>query len=186
MLTPLFDKVVVRPDRSLMRHSIYIPDAHRAPSSCMVVSVGNKVNPLIKPNMMVIINNTSTKRTDSLNQFGDFMIPESDIHGIIHNKKVYPIGRWVLVKRLMNNQYKGLIAIPDTMNYQTLEAEVVRFGITQAEIKTPYRYNDINPGDRVRLTRWEAHMIELGIDDDYCLLVKETDLLYRYVREEEN
>lgn len=175
IISTIKDKALLRPDNSSVRGMIYVPDSHKKrPSVCKVMDYNGRLP--IK-GKRIIINSLTNERTDPLNEYGDFIISDKHIHGMLHKKKFYPFGSWVLVKRIMGEDYQGSIIIPENRRYQSLDAEVISFGITT--YNDSFTLQGINVGDRVRLTQWEPHMIELDLNG-YHLLVKEKDLLFKW------
>lgn len=176
MISTIKDKVLLRPDASKIRSSIYVPETYRSrPSVCQVMDYNGRKP--FRSGDVVVINALSNLRTESLNEYGDFIISDKEIHGVFRKKIMWPIGSWVLVRRIMGDEKHGTIIIPENRRYQSLDAEIVRFGITTYD--DSFTLQDVFPGDRVRLTQWEPHMIELDLDG-YHLLVKEKDLLYKH------
>jgi co-chaperonin GroES (HSP10) len=94
----------------------------------------------------------------------------------VRNNIIYSFGRTVIVKRDVAKKITdGGIEIPENRRTQSLTGEVIRLGISTK----PFRVNGIKPGMKVRLKEWEAHMIELELEDgSFGLIVKETDILY--------
>lgn len=175
IISTIRDKVLLRPDNSSARGSIYVPETYRKrPSVCKVMDYNGRLP--IK-GKKIIINSLTNERTDPINDYGDFLISDKHVHGMIHKNVFYPLGSWVLVKRIMGEDQQGSIIIPENRRYQSLEAEVVRFGVTT--YNDSFRIQGIEEGDKVRLTQWEPHMIELDLGG-YHLLVKEKDLLFKY------
>jgi len=107
---------------------------------------------------------------------------EDDVFAKIYykNHTVYPIGRKVLVKRIIEDRKIGSIEVPDTARsaHQSLDVQIVRFGILKPG--DFWRFDDVHVGDVVHLLEWREHMIELDYENEYCLIVNESDMEFRY------
>lgn len=182
MITPIHNRLILRPSDSLMRGTIFVPETYTdASTSCLVVNKGNEVSPLINKGDVVLCQVGFGER--SANHFPgtrDFWCRESNIYAVIRNRKVYPIGKKILIRRDIDDSYHGNIVIPANRRYQSLFGTVERIGLS----RKPLNVIGINVGDKIRLKEWMEHYVEVELEDSsYGLIVNDTDLLYKTLPE---
>lgn len=168
---------------------IAVPDSFKKASPVgRVLKIGPKVpKDLICPGDLVIEKSHSKWKkahgiTDSKTRTPCYIAPYGDIQARMFEGRVYPIGKRILVRRhLSEHKLSSVILSRDynQENTQGLEVEVVRLGMTFAN--QPFtKIKGLKPGDRCKLQRWEQHMFEIAINEQYHLIVNEDDIEYRY------
>lgn len=193
MITPIHDRLILRPSDSLMRGSIFIPETYTdASTSCKVISKGSKVSPLININDTVLCEvGFGDRKAGFFEGTRDFWCKEENIYAIIRNRTIYPLGRKILIRRDIADSHHGevlrpdgtlgTIVIPANRRYQSHLGTVERIGIT----RSPLRVNGIKVGDSIRLVEWMEHYTEIELENGgYGLIVNDTDLLYKTLPEE--
>lgn len=172
----LTSKILLRPSVSAQRGAIFIPETSRASSACIVELAGPDVKPPIKEGSQVLCRVGIGDRNVDLVE-GCFLTEASKCYAIFYKKQIFPLGRTVLVRRFIGDYKQGGILIPANRNYQSLEVEIIRLGLS----RKPCKVNGYAPGDIVRLKEWSQDMIETQLEDgSYGLIVTENDLLYKY------
>lgn len=152
-----------------------MPDTYAdATATCKVIEKGNKVSPFIKKGDLVLCQNLFGDRKNS--DSSTFFCREHNIFGIIKNRLIHPVGRNVLIRRDVQEDNVNGIIIPENRRTQSLFGTIVRLGFTNKI----FRVDGLKVGDRIRLTQWESHMVELNLEDgSYGLIVNENDILYK-------
>lgn len=159
---------------------IFIPDnLVSTDSMCKVAAKGDGVSHFIRVNDVAMVSIHSGDR-QNLTFANGFFCGEENIFAVIRNGLIYPLGNRVLIRRDIADEYTdGGILIPENRRYQSLFGTIIRWGLSRKEPKIP-----VGPGDRIRLTEWGAHMVEVRLPDgDYGLIVNEDDLLYQEINE---
>lgn len=175
----LNDNVLLLPSESRMRGMFFVPEKYTdGATSCLVISAGEKVNPVIKPGSTVLVlSGNKIRKNNIIDDTKKFICSASNIYGIIIKNKIYSFGRTVIIKRDISDKYKGNIVIPENRRTQSLEGTVLRKGITRQHCKV----NGINIGDNIVLKEWQPHMIEITLEDgSFGLIVQESDILYKH------
>lgn len=169
----------------------------RRSSSCLVIDCGPGVKNGIKKGVVVLVDSQFSERKHSLFPDGteegeeDFICQDDKIFAIYRNKKIIPLGQKILVKRHTNERSeKGIVVAAEGQQAtdQSHRVTVTMFGILPRGLrknkKTPYRWRlNIGIGDVCELGPWSENWIEVGLDQDYFLIVGENDLMYRHEHE---
>lgn len=177
MIQPLGKRLILRPSISAVRGTLFVPEQYRdATTSCKVIARGKNVNPVIKTGDVVFCQNGLGNRSAGhFENSKDFWAEESNIYAIMIAGDIYPLGRKVLLRREIEDEYVGSIVIPANRRYQSLFATIERIAVS----RLPLRISGLSVGMRIRLKEWEAHFIECELaDGSYGLIVNDTDLLY--------
>jgi co-chaperonin GroES (HSP10) len=175
---PLNDRVILNPNESRSRGIIEVPDTYRdGATSCLVMEVGKDVPPQIKVGSVVLCETGFGERKNStINGTSMFWARASNIYAVIERRKIFPIGRKVLIKRDIEDTHVGGILIPANRRFQSLYGVVVRLGLT----RKPFKTIGITVGSRIRLTGWQAHYANVELEDgSYGVIVNEEDILLR-------
>lgn len=176
----LGSKVSLIPGKSSVRFGIIIPDRYRVNSIARVTGVGPKVSKPIVEGAIVItpIQFTEKKHQIIDESTGEFVCEAKNIFAVVVKNNIYPLGNTILIERIVSERNEGGIIIPEAQRAtdQSLEGVVARFGMG-SEKKT---IQGITIGDRVRLARWEAHMIECGWVGRFYVIVNEEDIIAAY------
>lgn len=170
------NRLLLQPSSSKIRGGIAIPESVvSATSMCRILIKGNKVSPFLKENDVVICENGfSERKTMTIEDC--FICKEDNIIAVFRNGVIWPIGNKILIERDIAESTNNGIIIPENRRIQSLFGTVVRFGIT----RKPYNVNEIEVGIRICLKEWDAHMIEVSLEDgSFGLIVNENDLLYK-------
>jgi len=178
-MKPLNDRLILQPSDSSMRGLLFIPDTHKdAATSCLVIAKGPKVTAFIKTGSVVLCETGFGERKNlTISNTRQFWCKESNIYAVIINNIMYPLGNRILLKRDIEETQVGGIIIPANRRYQSLDAEVVRIGLSTKPLKVA----GIVRGMKVRLVDWEPHMIGVTLEDgSYGLIVNDKDLLFAY------
>jgi|SRR6478752_6288589 len=175
-MIPIHNRLILRPSDSAARGMIFIPDIYRdAATSCLVIAAGEKVNPLIKPGDVVFCQvGLGSRNAGMFEGTRDFLCRDSDVYAVIRNRKIFPFGRKVLIRRDIADEYHGSIVVPANRRYQSLFGTVERLAIS----REPFKTIGIRPGMKIRLTEWMEHFVEVELEDGaFGLIVNEQDLL---------
>lgn len=169
------DWVYLIPSASPNRGLLFIPETvaeHTA--MCKVASRGKNVSHFIQANDVVMCENFFSDR-QNLTLANGFFCESRKVFAVIKNKLIYPIGRKLLIRRDMEETRELGIVIPENRRFQSLFGTVIRWGLFRGTPNLP-----IGPGDKIRLKKWEASMVEVQLPDGgYGLIVDEKDLLYK-------
>lgn len=178
-IKPLHNRLILRPSDSAARGMIFIPESYRdAATSCLVISAGNQVNPLIKAGDVVLCQvGVGTRNAGDFPGTRDFWCKEDNIYAVFRARQIYPLGRKVLIRRDISDEYVGSIVIPENRRFQSLYGTIERIAIS----RKPLRVSGLSVGMKIRLVEWHESMIEVTLEDgSYGLIVNDTDLLYFY------
>jgi co-chaperonin GroES (HSP10) len=174
---PIGDRVILGPNASRSRGIIEVPETYRDGStSCLVLEKGNLVSPQIKIGSVVLCEaGFGDRKNLTINGTTSFWARENNIYAVIENRKIYPIGRKVLIRRDIEDTHIGGILIPANRRFQSLCGSVVRLGLT----RKPFKTIGIKVNSRVMLTEWQAHYANVELEDGgYGVIVNEEDILY--------
>lgn len=171
-----------------------LPESYRKrSSSCLVIDCGPGVKHGIKKGAIVLVDALFSERKHSLvpgedeASQEDFVCKDDKIFAVFINKKIIPLGQRILVKRHMNEVYHQKVIAkvegqPGTDQSHT--ATVIAFGLLPRKLrknKKPHRWRlNVGIGDKVELGLWNEKWTEVGMDNEYYLIVEEKDLLYRH------
>ena len=178
-IQPIENRLILKPSDSVMRGTIFIPSNMTGmATSCLVMAVGPTASPFIKVGETVLCEiGFGDRENNTIRGTNMFWCRDNNVYAIIRKREIFPIGNKILIKRDVAEASYGSIVIPENRRTQSLDGIVVKKGLT----RIPYKINGINIGDKVRLKSWEAHMIEVELEDkSYGLIVLESDLLYKY------
>ena len=162
-----------------MRGMFFIPEQYKdAATACFVVARGNKVNPFIKKNSVVLCEvGFGDRLNNTIGGTAKFWCQESNVYAILIDGKIHPYGRKVLIRRAMAETHVNGIMIPENRRYQSLEGTIERLGLSREHFKV----NGLKLGARIRLVEWREHMKDVTLEDgSYGLIVNESDLLFQY------
>lgn len=163
-----------------MRGSLFVPDRYKdAATACKVIAKGGDVTHYIKEGDTVMCQvGFGDRLNNTVDYTRSFWCQEHNIYGVLKNNIIFPIGRKVLVSRdIAERIHGGGVLEPENRRYQSLDATIVRMGLT----RLPYRTSGLRIGMRIRLKEWMEHMIEVTLEDgSYGLIVLESDLLMSY------
>jgi co-chaperonin GroES (HSP10) len=179
--------VLIEMDQSKKYRLLEVPDSFQQASPMgQVVMIGTKVPEMIMPGDLVLLKafnkwKKSQRVTDDITGAKCYIAHWKDIEARIFNGKVYPVGRRILVKRIMSTAVSENIVGRDYNKniVQSLEVEIVQFGIS-LEGKDFRFIKGLKKGDRCKLTKWEMSITELGIMGKYHLIVDEENLQLKY------
>lgn len=177
-IEPIGKRLILKPSDSKMRGTIFVPDniSHNMSTACKVVARGKDVYPSIKIGSTVLCR-VGTDRSNTIDNTKSFWTKEDCIYAILINNIIFPFGRTVLIKRDVQTIQEGSIVIPELHRTQSLEGWVVRTGLYHGHT----RINGIDQKARVRLRRWEAHMIQIALEDgSEGMIVNDTDIEFKY------
>lgn len=183
------EHVLLQKDESKMHGILHLPDSISALSPMSrVLSAGDKVpEGFFFKGMRVIAKtfiqdrkqNAITLESKEGIKMNCFFTHWSNVLARHMRSRVIPYGRRVLVKRIMGkDRLSDTIELPEAAkeNYQSLDVEVIRLGALLGQVR--HFKLPIEPGMKCKLTRWEQHMVELGLPTGYHLIVNESDLEY--------
>jgi co-chaperonin GroES (HSP10) len=176
-MKPINDNVILKPNDSLMRGTIFIPERHtEAATACMVIDKGEKTSTFYKVGDVVLCEvGFGERKNYTIEGTRDFLCKDHNIYGVMRNNIILPIGNKVLIKRDVADKYVGQVVIPSNRRSQSLFGTIVRLGLT----RKPFKVNEIKVGSYVRLTAWSESMQEVTLEDgSFGLIVNERDLLY--------
>lgn len=175
--------LILEESKSEYRGAIAVPETFASrTSSCIVASVGPKVTlPLKEGDIVFCSTNFGERKNLRVEGWNAFFCKESQIFAMERKGKVYPFGPRYLIRRIMGDEVsRGGIICPETWRYQSLDGIVAGIGILGRNKKSRWKMNGPKLGDKIRLKSWGEHMIEIGIMNEYYLLVDESDLLFKY------
>jgi len=159
-----------------MRGCIFIPDQYKdASTACLVIAKGDDVNPLIKEGDVVLCQvGLGSRNAGHIEGTRDFWCKEENVYAIIRDRKIYPFGRKILIRRDIADEYHGTIVVPTNRRTQSLYGTIERIAVS----RQPLRISGVSQGMKIRLVEWMEHMIEVELEDgSYGLIVNDTDLL---------
>lgn len=173
----LGNNVQLLPGRITSRAEIILPERYRHNSLARVMAVGPKVDPVIEVGSLVITPmQFSEKAYQIINEkTREFVCDAKNVFATIKRKHIFPMGRRILLERKVYEQKsKAGIVIPEAQRCtdQSLGGVVIRFGMSR--MKT---IQGVGIDDEVILAQWEPHMIELGWQGKFCLIVNEDDII---------
>lgn len=180
--------VLLERDQSTTYKFLSVPDSFKnASPMARVLKVGPNVPEMIFPGDYVFVKSFNRWKkahaiTDSKTGVPCYIAPWIDIEGRVFEGKLIPIGRRILVKRVMSDHKLSDVIFSrdyNKENVQGLEVEIVRIGMS-LEGDEFRHIKGLRSGDRCKLQGWEQHMTEVGILGEYHLIVNEKDLQYKY------
>lgn len=174
-------------DKGKTHKLIHVPDSFvKASPMGRVLKTGANVPSVVVPGDYVFVGafnkwKRAHSLTDSKTGVEAYICPWYDIYGRIFDGRLIPIGRKILVKRVFEEKLSNVIFSRDynRENVQSLEVEIVRIGIDLPGDRFR-KIKDLKTGDRCKLQRWEHHMVEVGINNEYHLIIHENDIEYKY------
>lgn len=122
--------------------------------------------------------------TDDPNSEDDFICDDKYVYALFINKKIVPLGKRILVRRLTGEVKRGeIVAAAEAQEStdQSRECIIEMPGILSRTLKKgkPERWKvNFAIGDRIMLNHWNEHWIEVSMDGVYYLVVREEDILY--------
>jgi co-chaperonin GroES (HSP10) len=158
-----------------------------------VIDAGPNVKHGIKKGAVVLVDSAFTERkyskfpTDDPDSEDDFICDDRYVYGVYINRKIFPLGKRILIRRLNGAKMHGdIVAAAEAQEStdQSLEGVITQFGILPRTVnrrgKPPRWQVDVGIGDHIMLHRWSEKWTEVGMDGIHYIIVEEKDLLYRY------
>lgn len=176
MIQPLNDRLILRPNESAMRGTIFVPSQFQDGSTaCKVIARGKGVNPVINIGDVVFCQNgLGNRNAGHFENSRDFWAQEENVYAVLRNGKILPFGQKVLIRRDIKDEYVGSIVVPENRRTQSLYGTIERIAVS----RKPLRVSGLSVGMKIRLTEWMPHFIELELEDgEYGLIVNDNDLL---------
>lgn len=156
-----------------------MPEQYKdAATACLVIARGNKVNPFIKKDSIVLCEvGFGDRLNNKVGTTAQFWCQETNVYAVIINRQIHPIGRKVLIRRAIQETHINGILIPENRRFQSLDGTIERMGLCREHFKV----QGIKIGTRIRLEEWKDHMKDVTLEDgSYGLIVNESDLLLQY------
>src|SRR6478609_3590714 len=127
-IKPLHKRLILRPSDSVMRGTIFVPETYTdASTSCKVIAKGDGVTDLIKEGDVVLCQvGLGTRNSGQIEGSRDFWCQENNIYAVIRNRKIFPFGRKILIRRDIQDEYHGTIVIPENRRSQSLTGTIER------------------------------------------------------------
>lgn len=184
-INPIRGKIILRPSASGYKGRIAVPDNYKdAFATCLVMGRSKELHHELKVGAVVFVEVGFGERYAPINDKGDIVCKESNILGILKNKKFYPLGDSILFKRDRGNkQSNGVITALTRTEYQSLFGWVVRIGLPKNK-KQLHACDGINVNSYCRLTGYCETMKDLYLEGEAHLLVKPKHLLYEVCQTE--
>lgn len=179
MIKPLHDKVILQPSSSDMRGTLFIPKAYIGIStSCLVIDKGEQVSRFITSGSTVLCETGFGERTSNvIDGTNCFICKSQHIYAVIKNGSIWPIGRKILIRRDMADEFAKGILIPENRRFQSLTGTIERLGL----LTNHFKVKGLTLGSKIRLTEWQESMIQVTLEDgSHGLIVNEKDILCKY------
>lgn len=137
--------------------------------------MGPLANAYLIKDQTVMVDALATGKRLKITDDNEFIVPDTDILGIMIRGKLYPLGLTILFERDMEDKMsEGGILTPTTRRNQSKFGWVRNYGLS---IKMP-RVKGIKINSYCCLTGWESYMKELMMDGKKYIICRETDLEY--------
>lgn len=187
IITPGKQKVILTPNSSRVNSGVIaIPELSFNSSVALIQKAGPNCHRAIQAGRVALTSLVfSEKKFQIIHpESGTFICGAGNIFAIVKNERIFPLGRTVLVRRLVEEQRYGDIIIPEAQRTtdQTLDCIIEQFGLPFDGDHS--KVLGLRIGDKVRLRKWEHHMIDLSNQGKYLMIVNEDDIIGVMGREE--
>ena len=176
LLKPINDNILIKRLQPIREGLIIIPDQTFQQSFYgIILDVGHKVkDKTLRKDIIIFV--TPTAKDNKLLHDNVWLVKEKDIIAVRYQGVVRPFGNRVFLKRLNQETMINGIVIPDCHESadQSLEGIFILCGVKDNQIITvPF-----DPGVTVKVQKWDMSTVEIDVDGEYYLSVKQSLLEY--------
>lgn len=176
---PYGDKLLLQQEKKALFGIVHVPDDFASISPmARVIRIGDGVPNMFKEGENVMVPSfTNDRKQNEITSHGYSFFLTSYINVVakVFKRKVFPIGRRILIKRIQDPFRSELETVH---NYQSLFGVVVQFGLLYEGEEFSH---GLDLGDVVKLESWAMDQNEIQHPEHgYCLAVNETAIQAKY------